>query len=156
MNTQTSPNDLGEFLRARRSELDPTQVGLPADAGRARRVAGLRREEVAMLAGISVDYYTRLEQGRLSPSKSALAAVARSLRLREDDLDYLYRLARLGRTPVDQHRRQTVGPQTHRCWTACRASRRWSSAATWMCWRGIGWPRRCMSTSPRYRSNSAT
>jgi len=114
MNTHTSPNDLGEFLRARRSELDPTQVGLPADAGRARRVAGLRREEVAMLAGISVDYYTRLEQGRLSPSKSALAAVARSLRLREDDLDYLYRLARLGRTPVDQHRRQTVGPQTQR------------------------------------------
>ncbi|MFJ2479240.1 helix-turn-helix domain-containing protein [Pseudomonas sp. NPDC087598] len=114
MTIEKSPNDLGEFLRARRSELDPTQVGLPADTGRARRVAGLRREEVAMLAGISVDYYTRLEQGRLSPSKSALAAVARSLRLQEDDLDYLYRLARLGRTTVDLHRRQTVGAQTQR------------------------------------------
>ncbi|WP_438299180.1 helix-turn-helix domain-containing protein [Pseudomonas sp. NMS19W] len=63
MNTENSPNDLGEFLRARRSELEPTQSGLPNDAGRTCRVAGLRREEVAMLAGISVDYCTRLEQG---------------------------------------------------------------------------------------------
>ncbi|MHC8343386.1 helix-turn-helix domain-containing protein [Pseudomonas sp. RT6P73] len=114
MNTETRQNDLGEFLRARRAELDPAQVGLPAAVGRARRVPGLRREEVALLAGISVDYYTRLEQGRLYPSKAALAAVARSMRLQEDDLNYLYRLARLGRTHHDEHPRQQVGPQTQR------------------------------------------
>lgn len=114
MNTDIGKNDLGEFLRARRAELEPIQVGLPAAVGRPRRVPGLRREEVALLAGISVDYYTRLEQGRLSPSKSALAAVARSLRLQEDDSNYLYRLARLGRTVPDEQRRQQVGPQTRR------------------------------------------
>lgn len=114
MNTETRQNDLGEFLRARRAELDPTQIGLPAAVGRARRVPGLRREEVALLAGISADYYARLEQGRLYPSKAALAAIARTLRLHEDDLNYLFRLARLGRTRPDDHLRQQVGPQTQR------------------------------------------
>lgn len=113
MNTESRKNDLGEFLKARRAELDPAQVGLLA-VGRARRVPGLRREEVALLAGISADYYTRLEQGRLYPSKSALAAIARSLQLNEDDLNYLYRLARLGKTNRNGYERQQVGPQTRR------------------------------------------
>src|SRR5947199_8266838 len=60
-------NELGAFLRVRRSELSPSDVDLP-EGGRQRRVAGLRREEIAQLAAISTDYYTRLEQGRISPS----------------------------------------------------------------------------------------
>src|SRR5437870_12574267 len=60
-------NELGAFLRARRSELSPSDVDLP-EGGRQGRVAGLRREEVAQLAAISTDYYTRFEQGRIKPS----------------------------------------------------------------------------------------
>jgi transcriptional regulator with XRE-family HTH domain len=71
---------LGEYLRARRGLLSPEDVGLP-DLGR-RRVPGLRREEVAMLAGISADYYLRLEQGRdHHPSAQVIDALARALHL---------------------------------------------------------------------------
>ena len=69
-------NELGEFLRARRSELSPNDVDLP-EGGTQRRVAGLRREEVAQFAAISIDYYTRLEQGRINPSTPVLASLAR-------------------------------------------------------------------------------
>jgi transcriptional regulator with XRE-family HTH domain len=73
---------LGEYLRARRALLRPEDVGLP-DLGR-RRVPGLRREEVAMLAGISADYYLRLEQGRdHHPSAQVIDALARALQLDE-------------------------------------------------------------------------
>lgn len=73
--------DIADFLRRARTAVDPTRAGLPAD-GRIRRVAGLRREEVALLAGISTDYYTRLEQGRrVIPSTSVLDAIARALDL---------------------------------------------------------------------------
>ncbi|AZK97174.1 MULTISPECIES: MmyB family transcriptional regulator [Streptomyces] len=89
-------NDLGAFLRARRAEVTPEQVGLPA-VGHPRRVAGLRREEVALLAAISTEYYTRLEQGRLSGASAAvLAALAAALRLDDAQTSYLHRLA--GRT----------------------------------------------------------
>jgi transcriptional regulator with XRE-family HTH domain len=84
-------NDLGEFLKARRAELTPAAVGLP-DAG-SRRVAGLRREEVAVLAAISTDYYSRLEQGRMPASPAVLASLAQVLRLDDDQRDYLYELA---------------------------------------------------------------
>jgi transcriptional regulator with XRE-family HTH domain len=84
-------NDLGEFLKARRAELDPGNVGLP-DGGQ-RRVAGLRREEVALLAAISTDYYTRLEQGRMQASPAVLASLAQVLRLDDDQRAYLYELA---------------------------------------------------------------
>ncbi|MGY9068793.1 helix-turn-helix domain-containing protein [Streptomyces sp. CAS3] len=83
---------LGEFLRARRGQISPEQAGLPA--GERRRVPGLRREEVAQLAGISPEYYLRLEQGRnLNPSDQILAALAGALQLDEDALAYLHRLA---------------------------------------------------------------
>ncbi|QHC32457.1 helix-turn-helix domain-containing protein [Streptomyces sp. HF10] len=83
---------LGEFLRARRGRISPQQAGLPA--GARRRVPGLRREEVAQLAGISPEYYLRLEQGRnLNPSDQILAALAGALQLDEDALAYLHRLA---------------------------------------------------------------
>ncbi|MEK8174574.1 helix-turn-helix transcriptional regulator [Streptomyces sp. M19] len=83
---------LGEFLRARRGQISPELAGLPA--GVRRRVPGLRREEVAQLAGISPEYYLRLEQGRnLNPSDQILAALASALRLDEDAVAYLHRLA---------------------------------------------------------------
>ncbi|GGN23056.1 helix-turn-helix transcriptional regulator [Streptomyces fuscichromogenes] len=85
-------NPLGEYLRARREQLGPEDVGLPA-SGR-RRVPGLRREEMALLAGISADYYLRLEQGRdRNPSVQVLDALARALHLDEDATAHLHRLA---------------------------------------------------------------
>jgi transcriptional regulator with XRE-family HTH domain len=84
---------LGEFLRARRSLLRPEDVGLPALHER-RRVAGLRREELAQLAGVSVSYYTRLEQGQsVNASDAILDALARALRLDEHEREHLRELA---------------------------------------------------------------
>lgn len=83
---------LGRYLRARRDGLRPQDVGL--EAGAARRVAGLRRQEVAGIAGISHDYYLRLEQGRdHQPSAQVLLALGRALRLDLDATSYLFRLA---------------------------------------------------------------
>ncbi|MDR7277183.1 helix-turn-helix transcriptional regulator [Catenuloplanes atrovinosus] len=83
---------LGEFLRHRREQLRPEDVGLPG--GGRRRTPGLRREEVAGLAALSPDYYSRLEQGRVrTPSAAALASLARAIRLTGDEQDYLFRLA---------------------------------------------------------------
>src|SRR5437667_2937852 len=105
-------NELGAFLRARRSELSPSDVDLP-EGGRQRRVAGLRREEVAQLAAISTDYYTRLEQGRIQPSAPVLASLARVLRLDDDQRTYMYELAG---TPAKSRRRapQKVKPYLRR------------------------------------------
>ncbi|MFJ1765415.1 helix-turn-helix domain-containing protein [Amycolatopsis sp. NPDC088138] len=84
--------ELGGFLRAARGHVTPEAAGLPA-AG-SRRVAGLRREEVAVLAGVSADYYTRLEQGReRNPSAQVVFALGRALRLDDDGLAHLARLA---------------------------------------------------------------
>ncbi len=83
---------LADFLRRRREALRPADVGLPE--GPRRRAPGLRREEVAQLAIMSADYYTRLEQQRgPQPSVQMLAALARALRLSTDERDYLYRVA---------------------------------------------------------------
>jgi len=83
---------LADFLRRSRQRLRPREVGL--DAGPRRRTPGLRREEVAQLAGVSPDYVMRLEQARSSqPSTQVLAALARALRLTEDERDHLYLLA---------------------------------------------------------------
>ncbi|GAB2627613.1 transcriptional regulator [Paractinoplanes abujensis] len=85
-------SELGTVLRAWRDRLTPAEVGLPA--GRGRRAAGLRREELADLAGISVDYVVRLEQGRFTtPSAQVVAALARALQLTAAERDHLYRLA---------------------------------------------------------------
>jgi transcriptional regulator with XRE-family HTH domain len=85
-------NHLGDFLRARRAGLQPQDVGMVGYG--VRRVAGLRREEVAVLAGVNSDYYTRLEQGReRRPSPQVLDALGRALRLDTDALAHLYRLA---------------------------------------------------------------
>lgn len=95
--------EVKEFLSSRRARLTPQQAGLPAYGGN-RRVAGLRREEVAMLAGVSVDYYVRLERGNLAgASESVLDAVARTLQLDEAEREHLFDLARAagpGRRPA--------------------------------------------------------
>ncbi|MEV6424692.1 helix-turn-helix transcriptional regulator [Streptomyces sp. NPDC051662] len=101
-----SGNELGEFLLARRSRLSPADVGLPLSRG--RRVSGLRREEVAVLAGVSADYYTRLEQGReRHPSGQVVDALARALRLESDACWHAYRLAGL----VPGHQASSVGEE---------------------------------------------
>ncbi|MDH6215595.1 helix-turn-helix transcriptional regulator [Streptomyces pseudovenezuelae] len=84
--------EFADFLRRGRARLDPSDVGLTA--GPRRRTPGLRREEVAQLAGMSVDYYTRLEQSRgPHPSRQMLTALARGLRLTDDERDHLFHLA---------------------------------------------------------------
>ncbi|TFD82761.1 helix-turn-helix transcriptional regulator [Cryobacterium fucosi] len=84
-------SELASVLRAWRNRVSPEAVGMPAGAG--RRTPGLRREELAALAGLSVDYVVRLEQGRASaPSAQVLGSLARSLRLTNDERDHLYRV----------------------------------------------------------------
>ncbi|GLZ60119.1 helix-turn-helix transcriptional regulator [Micromonospora parva] len=91
---------LADFLRRRREAIRPAEVGI-ADGPR-RRTAGLRREEVAMLAGMSVDYVVRLEQGRSSqPSTQLLGALARALRLTDDERSHLFHLAGHQPPPAD-------------------------------------------------------
>ncbi|WP_436787717.1 helix-turn-helix domain-containing protein [Yinghuangia sp. YIM S10712] len=86
--------ELSQFLKSRRARLRPEDVGLP-DYGGVRRVAGLRREELARLAGVSIAHYTRLEQGRGdSVSDEVLDAIGAALRLDTDELAYLHRIAR--------------------------------------------------------------
>ncbi|MFI5609610.1 helix-turn-helix domain-containing protein [Amycolatopsis sp. NPDC051903] len=104
-----SGNDLGEFLRAQRARLAPEEAGVTSH--RPRRVSGLRREEVAVLAGVSADYYARLEQGReRNPSGPVLDAIGRALHLDADGLWHAYRLA--GLTPrLPEHRRDDVSPE---------------------------------------------
>ncbi|GHD65669.1 MULTISPECIES: helix-turn-helix transcriptional regulator [Streptomyces] len=110
MDTGKDPADenaLGVFLRARRARIGPEDTGLPT-TGR-RRVPGLRREEVATLAGVSPDYYTRLEQGReRHPSQQVLEAVARALRLDGEAVAHLHRVA----TPAP--RRTRPAPRVER------------------------------------------
>ncbi|MEU1403604.1 helix-turn-helix transcriptional regulator [Streptomyces sp. NPDC005728] len=106
-------NHLGEFLRARRAALRPEDVGM-ASYG-VRRVPGLRREEVAVLAGVNADYYTRLEQGReRHPSAQVLDALGRALRLGPDAHAHLHQLA--GTAPSDRftHTTDRVGPALRR------------------------------------------
>ncbi|MDT0479256.1 helix-turn-helix transcriptional regulator [Streptomyces doebereineriae] len=81
--------ELGRYLRARRAQVTPEEVGLPPGAG-VRRTPGLRREELATLAGISIDYFTRLERGKEThPSPSVVDSLARALRLEEEEHDHL-------------------------------------------------------------------
>ena len=97
-------NLIGEYLRARRELVRPEDVGMPDLGSHRRRVPGLRREEVAMLAGVSADYYVRLEQGRdQHPSTQVIDALARALQLDDDAAAHLRRLAE----PPTRRRRRT-------------------------------------------------
>ncbi|CAM5661820.1 transcriptional regulator [Streptomyces avidinii] len=108
-----TPTALGEFLRNRRARLQPEDVGLPTHGTR-RRVPGLRREELALLAGVSITYYTHLEQGQsTNASDSVLDALARALRLTPDEHAHLRDLARpprakRARSPRPEHARPTT------------------------------------------------
>ena len=98
-------SEIREFLTSRRAKITPDQAGLPV-YGDNRRVPGLRREEVALLAGVSVDYYTRIERGNLSGvSESVLAALARALQLDEPERAHLFDLARAAQ-PTNPTRRR--------------------------------------------------
>ncbi|OLT06479.1 transcriptional regulator [Pseudonocardia sp. CNS-004] len=100
-------SEIREFLSTRRARITPEEAGLPAYGGN-RRVTGLRREEVALLAGVSVDYYVRMERGSLAgASESVLEALADALRLDEAERAHLFALARESRTRGTRSKRTT-------------------------------------------------
>ncbi|MEV0643436.1 helix-turn-helix transcriptional regulator [Streptomyces sp. NPDC050619] len=105
--------ELGEFLKVCRAQLSPRTVGLP-EYGSPRRVPGLRREEVAQLAGISTDCYTRLEQGRASVPTSVLATLVRVLHLDDHQRDHLFALAARDACAPRRRPAQKVQPQLRR------------------------------------------
>jgi transcriptional regulator with XRE-family HTH domain len=114
MSDEDRANRLGGYLRARRALVTPEQAGIPAGAN--RRVTGLRREEVALLAGISADYYLRLERGRdKNPSPQVLESLARVLRLDEVEQDFLLGLAASRPKPRTRpkHRPEHVPARLH-------------------------------------------
>jgi transcriptional regulator with XRE-family HTH domain len=108
--------ELAEFLKARRTRLRPQDVGL--EPGPRRRVAGLRREELALLAGVSSDYYQRMEQGRdVRPSEQVLEALARALTFTPEETRHLHQLAAAARKPARRARqrvKEVVPPATLR------------------------------------------
>jgi transcriptional regulator with XRE-family HTH domain len=107
-----SPHEMREFLVSRRARLTPEQAGLPNFGGR-RRVAGLRREEVALIAGISVEYYTRLERGNATGiSDSVLEGVSRALQLDEAEHTHLHNLARARTTASTRSTPSRANPVT--------------------------------------------
>ena len=102
--------ELGAFLRTRRERLDPHDFGLP-ERRQSRRTPGLRREEVAELAGVSIDYVVRLEQGRgLHPSVNVVEALARALRLAPDERTYFFDLARARSRPAGESATAAAAP----------------------------------------------
>ncbi|MFD5125225.1 helix-turn-helix domain-containing protein [Streptomyces sp. NPDC058385] len=113
MTNDPSRNDLGAFLKARRCALSLRAIGLPESDSR-RRVKGLRREEVALLAAISTDYYARIEQGRIQASTSVLNRIARVLYLDNDQREYMYKLAEKDTTGPRRCVPQKVQPQLRR------------------------------------------
>ena len=113
--TRSSEAGLGAMIRTWRERLPPSAAALPV--GRARRAAGLRREELADLAGVSVDYVVRLEQGRArTPSAQVVASLARALQLTTGERDHLYRLAHLV-PPADGLISDHIPPGVHRVLT---------------------------------------
>jgi transcriptional regulator with XRE-family HTH domain len=102
-----------EFLISRRERLSPAQAGLPAYGGANRRVKGLRREEVALLAGVSIDYYVRMERGKLAgASEAVLDGIAAALQLDEAERAHLFDLARAAQPAPPRQRRQKASGVT--------------------------------------------
>lgn len=124
----TNSDDVRKFLTSRRARLTPEDAGLPAYGGN-RRVKGLRREEVAMLAGMSIDYYIRLERGNLSgASDSVLEALARALQLDDAETAHLFDLARASTAAPRVRRKrspQTVRPSVQRVIDAITTAPAW-------------------------------
>src|SRR3954469_16154863 len=100
--------EIRDFLSSRRARITPEQAGLPVYGG-TRRVPGLRREEAAMLAGVSAEYYAKMERGHLGGvSESVLEALARGLKLDEAEREHLFDLARAA-GPMPRRRRRSAG-----------------------------------------------
>src|SRR5213593_2953851 len=100
-------SEIREFLTSRRAKITPEQAGLRTFGTGPRRVPGLRREEVALLAGVSVDYYTRLERGNATgASEGVLEGIARALQLDDAERAHLFDLARAGQPPISRRRRR--------------------------------------------------
>ena len=105
-------SEIREFLTSRRARITPQEAGLPVFGGTNRRVAGLRREEVAMLAGVSIDYYTRLERGALGGvSEGVLDALADALRVDDAERAHLFDLARNAGRSIGRTRRRATQHQ---------------------------------------------
>ncbi len=122
-----SRKEIREYLASRRARLTPQQAGLP-NYGGSRRVPGLRRDEVALLAGISVEYYTRLERGHLSgASEAVLESLARALQLDEAERAHLFDLARSANATVISRRPAPPGvrPSVQRILDAMRGVPAW-------------------------------
>lgn len=112
----STPDEISSFLVSRRGRISPEQAGIPAYAGH-RRVPGLRREEVAFLAGVSTDYYAKLERGNTrGASREVLTAIARALQLDEIERDHLFNLVEVTATPRRRAPRQSprtgISPST--------------------------------------------
>ncbi|MFI6044934.1 helix-turn-helix domain-containing protein [Nocardia sp. NPDC051321] len=130
MATMDLRTDIREFLSSRRARITPEQAGLPAYGGN-RRVKGLRREEVALLAGVSVDYYVRMERGSLAgASDGVLDALAAALQLDEAERDHLFHLARRsGAASGPRRRRPAVAVRS----TLQQVLDAISDAPAWIC-----------------------
>ncbi|MEU0514689.1 helix-turn-helix transcriptional regulator [Amycolatopsis sp. NPDC006125] len=119
--------EIKEFLSSRRARITPERAGLPAYGGN-RRVEGLRREEVALLAGVSVDYYVRMERGSLTgASDGVLDALASALQLDEAERDHLFHLARQSKGPRRRRPAVTVRPALQQVLDAI------TDAPAWIC-----------------------
>ncbi|SNS25613.1 Helix-turn-helix domain-containing protein [Streptosporangium subroseum] len=154
--TTTPGAGLGAMIRTWRERLPPSAAALPV--GRARRAIGLRREELAELAGVSVDYVVRLEQGRATtPSAQVVASLARALQLTVTERDHLYRLARLI-PPADTAISDHIPPGVHRVLTRLGDVAVAVFAADWqLIWWNRGWAALLgdPSSSPRRLRNFA-
>jgi hypothetical protein len=130
-------NEIRQFLASRRARITPEQAGLPTYGGN-RRVAGLRREEVALLAGVSVDYYIRLERGNLGGvSEAVLDTLAEALQLDEAERGHLFDLARAANATARPRRRPAPsgsGRASSASWT------RWMCRRTCAMAAGTSWP----------------
>jgi len=124
----SNQDSVKEFLSSRRARITPDKAGLPAYGGN-RRVAGLRREEVAMLAGVSVDYYNRLERGNLQGvSESVLDSISKALQLDEAEHAHLFDLARAANTTPAKRRKsspQRIRPSVQRMLDAMTEAPAW-------------------------------
>jgi transcriptional regulator with XRE-family HTH domain len=121
LDVMDAKSEVREFLTSRRAKLTPDQAGLRTFGG-TPRVPGLRREEVALLAGVSVDYYTRLERGNLSGvSETVLEALARALQLDDAERAHLFDLARAMQTTSRRRRGRGAARRRSGCGRACSA-----------------------------------
>jgi transcriptional regulator with XRE-family HTH domain len=145
----THTDDVRKFLTSRRARITPEDAGLPVYGGN-RRVAGLRREEVAMLAGVSIDYYIRLERGNLAgASDSVLEALARSLQLDDAETAHLFDLARASAAAPRVRRRRSplaVRPGVQRVMEPSRRRPLGSATTAATSWPPTGWVPRCTWT----------